>query len=184
MRELCLNILDLVQNSLEAGATCVSVYIQEDILNDRLTIRVSDNGRGMDAELVKQVADPFVTSRRTRHVGLGLPLVAMWAERSGGKLTINSTLGVGTVVEAIYQYSHWDRPPLGNITDTVRTIIVANPDLQFSYCHQYGGRTFSLLTSELVTTLGDIPLTHPIVLEWLREYLQSGLANLYGGVNI
>lgn len=177
-----MHILDLVQNSLEAGATKVTLEIIEDETADTFLIRVSDNGRGMDEDTRRHVLDPFVTTRKTRRVGLGLPLIDMSTQRTGGYLKIDSAPGQGTVVEAVYRYSHLDRPPLGNIAQTVKTIVVANPDIDFSYHHNVGTRKFSVATRELTELLGDMPLTHPEVLSWLDGYLSDNLAILYGGV--
>lgn len=182
MRELALHILDLVQNSIEAGANTVRLEIIEDSGQDTLTIRVSDNGRGMDAETKRRVLDPFVTTRTTRRVGLGLPLIDMSTKRCGGHLHISSAVGQGTVVEAVYQHSHLDRPPLGNMVETVKAIIVANPELDFHYIHNVDGTVFTVSTQSIVSELGDMPLSHPDVILWLHEFLSYNLANLYGGV--
>lgn len=182
MRELSLHILDLIQNSIEAGATTVILEITEDTRIDKLIIRVSDNGRGMDPAIRNQVTDPFVTTRTTRRVGLGLPLIEMSTKRCDGYLTIHSVVGEGTVVEAGYRHSHWDRPPLGDMAETLKSIIVANPNLDFRFSHVYNDTEFSLKTNEITSILGDISLTHPDVLDWLDGYLRSNIANLYGGV--
>lgn len=182
MHELALHVLDLVQNSLEAQATSVWLEVSENTAADLLTIRVMDNGRGMDEWAAANATDPFSTSRTTRKVGLGLPLMDMTARQADGYLTIDSKPGKGTIVEAVYRLSHWDRPPLGNIADTVRTIIVANPELDFHYSHSVGQTVFSVSTQELKEILGEIPLTHPDVLVWLQSYLKENTANLYGGV--
>ena len=180
MRELSLHILDLVQNSIEAGGTTVTLQIIEDIhFKNTFLIRVTDNGRGMDEVTCKNVIDPFVTTRTTRRVGLGLPLIQMSTERCNGHLTITSTPGCGTVVEALYQHSHWDRPPLGNIVETIKSIVVANPELYFTYCHTVDQAVFSLATQELIEILGDLPLTQPDVLIWLTKYLRQHEMNLY-----
>lgn len=182
MRELSLHILDLIQNSDEAGATSVRLEIIEDIKEkDILIIRVIDNGRGMDENIVKKVLDPFVTTRTTRKVGLGLPLIDMSTKRCDGYLKIDSVPGHGTTVEAVYKHSHLDRPPLGNMVATIKSIIVANSQLDFHYIHRVNGNKFSLDTIEITEILGDIPLTHPDVLVWLDEYLSQNLLNLYGG---
>ncbi|MDR3565322.1 MAG: ATP-binding protein [Negativicutes bacterium] len=182
MRELALHILDLVQNSIEAGSTSVLLEIIENDVADTMTIRVTDNGRGMDEETQKRVLDPFVTTRTTRRVGLGLPLIDMSTQRCEGYLKISSQPGRGTVVEAVYRHSHLDRPPLGNIIETLKTLVIANPELDFAYSHEVNGTHFSLATKELTAILGDMPLTHPDVILWLQEYLSANLANLYGGV--
>lgn len=184
MRELSQHILDLVQNSIEAGATQVTLEINENRqIGDSFLIRVKDNGRGMDEETCAKVIDPFVTTRTTRRVGLGLPLIHMTAKGCGGYLKIFSTLGSGTIVEALYQHSHWDRPPLGNIVETIKSIIVANPEIDFTYQHIVDQAVFSITTKELVEILGDISLTHPEVLIWLHGYLTFHVMNLYGGVS-
>ena len=180
MRELSLHILDLVQNSIEAGANTVMLEIIEDrYIMDTLMIRVTDNGRGMDEVTCRNVRDPFVTTRTTRHVGLGLPLIDMSTKRCEGYLTITSTLGCGTVIEALYKHSHLDRPPLGKIVETIQSIIIANPTLHFSYYHTVNQSVFALTTQELSEILDGIPLTQPAVLVWLNEYLTQNIMNLY-----
>jgi len=184
MRELSLHILDLVQNALEAGATLVKLEIIENFAADVLTIRMSDNGRGMDEQLRQLVIDPFITTRTTRRIGLGLPLMDMSSKRCGGYLTIDSTPGRGTIVEVKYQHSHLDRPPMGNLVETIKTILVANPALDFIYHHTIDDKTFSISSQELVDTLDGVPLTHPDILTWLHGFLLENISNLYGGVNI
>jgi hypothetical protein len=182
MRELALHILDLIQNSLEAEAKWVCLEIREDEAGDTLTIRVTDDGKGMDEETLARVTDPFITGRTTRRVGLGLPLMQMTAQRCGGYLKIQSKPGAGTAVEAVYRLSHWDRPPLGNLIATLKTILTANPELDFHYSHTVGPNNFSLRTRDLTDILGNVPLTHPDVLLWIQNYLTENIGKLYGGV--
>jgi len=185
MRELSLHILDLVQNAIEAGATKVSLEIIEERQNkNTLLIRVEDNGRGMEEATLKRVTDPFVTSRNTRRIGLGLSLIHMSTQMCEGYLNIVSDLGRGTMVEALYKHSHIDRPPMGNIAETIRSIIIGNPELNFSYSHRVDRKKFSLTTQEMIEILGDIPLTEPMVLVWLQEYLGDNLMNLYDIKNL
>lgn len=181
MRELALHVLDLVQNSLEAGADSVTVWINEDNRRDLLTIRVADNGRGMDAETCRRAADPFYTTRSTRRVGLGLPLLAMSTSRCGGRLLIDSAPGEGTTVDANWQLSHLDRPPLGDLVPTLKTLLVANRELDLRYTHQVDQRQFILSSRELRDILGGIPLTQPDVLIWLDDYLTANERLVYGG---
>ena len=181
MRELALHILDLVQNAIEAQASRVELCINEDCAKDVLTIRVLDNGRGMSEEMVKTALDPFVTTRLTRRIGLGLALLDMSTSRSGGYMEIESELGRGTKITASYQYSHFDRPPLGNMAATIQTLITLNPQLDFCYHHTVMKRAFFVETRELAAAIGDIPFTQPEIIEWLKEYLAAGIANLYGG---
>ncbi|MEG6584015.1 ATP-binding protein [Dendrosporobacter sp. 1207_IL3150] len=182
MRELSLHVLDLVTNSIEAGADKVELSIVENSTDDRLIIRVTDNGRGIEPELLQKILDPFVTSRKTRRIGLGLPLIEMSTNRCDGYLKVESQVGSGTSVEAMYKYSHIDRPPLGDIKATIKTIIIANPELDFRYAHKVAGHCFHLATQDLKEVLGEVPLSSPEVIEWLENYINDGINKLYGGV--
>ena len=182
MRELSLHVLDLVQNAVEAGASRVELEIIEDEAADRLVIAISDNGRGMEENQRSKVTDPFYTSRTTRRIGLGIPLIQMSTQRCDGSLKIASEPGRGTKIEAIYRYHHWDRPPLGDMAETLQSILVGNQGFDFSYSHRVAEREFKLEAAQIWEALGDLPLTQPDVLQWLQEYLQENFAILYGGV--
>jgi hypothetical protein len=192
MRELSLHILDVLQNSLEAGATLVELTIEENLTTDRLTITVRDNGRGMDEATLARVTDPFFTTRKTRHVGLGIPLFKVAAERCNGDLSIMSQVGVGTTLAATFQHSHIDRAPLGDVTGTLLSVILGGT-CDVRYLHRVIGRLgnweigrsgewetreFEFSTTEIRAELGDVPLTHPTVREWLREFIAAGEAEL------
>ena len=181
MHELSLHILDLFENSTGAGADTVTLMIGENSDRDELRICIADNGRGMDAAMVARVLDPFVTTRTTRKVGLGLPLMDMTTKMCDGKLKLESTPGAGTVVDATWRLSHLDRPPLGNMAATLKTILVANPGIHFKYFHQVDEKSFALDSQEIHSALGDLPLTQPEVLDWLDGYLKENLSILYGG---
>lgn len=179
MRELSLHILDLLQNSLEAGANRLELEILEDTQENLLTITVTDNGRGMDAETLRRVSDPFFTTRTTRPVGLGIPLFKAAAQRCGGDLVITSQPGVGTRVVVTFQHNHIDRAPLGDLPSTLLSVLLARPDCTLRYRHRVDGREFSLDTEEMRQILGEVPLTHPEVRAWLEDYLRQGYAELY-----
>lgn len=182
MRELSLHILDLVQNSLTAGAKLIEIEVDEDPALDRLEITIKDDGHGMPAEMVERVLDPFVTTKSTRRVGLGLPLFAQQAEQCGGDLTVWSRPGSGTMVCARFRLSHVDRAPLGNLVDTVTMLVMCNPDLDFIYRHRYGEQVSRVATAEMRDALGAaLPVNHPDVIRWLRDFLQQGETRLYGG---
>jgi hypothetical protein len=181
MHELSLHVLDLVENSTGAGADRVTVTVEEDPYRDEMRICIEDNGRGMDSAMVSRIRDPFVTTRTTRKVGLGLSLMDMTTRMCDGNLRIESALGVGTTVDATWRLSHLDRPPLGNMAATLKTILIMNPDIHFLYCHTVGERSFILDSGEISKALGDLPLTQPEVLEWLDGYLKENLSILYGG---
>ena len=182
MRELSLHILDILQNSVEAGATRVVLTIDEDLAADRLTITVEDNGRGIPREKLAELFDPFYTTRLTRHVGLGLPLLKAAAERCNGDVTLASEVGVGTTLTAAFQHSHLDRAPLGDLTGTLLTFILGGA-CDLWYAHRVlaaGEREFAFDTAEIRAELGDVPLSHPDVREWLRQFIAEGEAVLIG----
>lgn len=178
MRELSLHVLDALENSVEAGATRISLLIEEDLEADQLRIVIRDNGKGMSQDFVKQVLNPFVTTRTTRHVGLGLPLFAAAAQRCNGELRIDSEVGVGTTIAATFQHSHIDRAPLGDIAGSIMAILLSERPVDIHYRHTMDGRQFELDTAEIRAELGDVPLTHPEVREWLESTLAEGLASL------
>jgi hypothetical protein len=181
VRELSLHILDVLQNAREAGASLVKLTIDENVAADRLTITVEDNGRGMSEEMQKRALDPFFTTRTTRHVGLGLPLLAAAAERCDGGLKIASVLGQGTTVTAAFRRSHIDRAPLGDMTGTVVSFLMGEPVCDLVYHHRRDGDEFTLDTREVQQELGEVPLSHPAVREWLREYISEAEASLVEG---
>jgi anti-sigma regulatory factor (Ser/Thr protein kinase) len=176
--ELSLHILDILRNSVEAGATRIGVKLEEDLEADWLIIEVTDNGRGMSSEMVAKVLDPFVTTRNTRRVGLGLPLFAEAARQCEGGLEIQSSPGKGTRITARFRHSHWDRAPLGNIVATLMTILLSGTPLDLAYRHRRGDQVFHLDTAEVRAEVGEIPLTHPRLRDWLRNALEEGEAEL------
>jgi hypothetical protein len=177
MRELSLHILDILQNSIEAGATLVELTIEENLRTDRLTITVDDDGRGMSEAQAARIFDPFYTTRKTRHVGLGLPLFKAAAERCNGDLTVASQLDKGTTVRATFQHSHIDRAPLGDVTGTLMSVILAN-ECDLHYIHRADGKEFEFHTASIKAELGEIPLSHPEVRQWLQKFIAEGEAGV------
>lgn len=139
MTEISLHVLDLVQNSVEAGASRVEVGLMEDAQRDVVEVVVEDNGRGMSEEAVRAACDPFFTTRSSRDVGLGLPLTRQNAEATGGTLEVASREGKGTRVTVRFGRSHVDRPPLGSISSTLVAIGAVNPGLDLVYRHVVRG---------------------------------------------
>jgi hypothetical protein len=173
MRELSLHVLDALENSREAGATFIELIIEENLAADRLTITIRDNGRGMSEEQLAGIFDPFFTTRRTRHVGLGIPLFKAATERCNGDLTVTSQLGEGTRLQATFQHSHIDRAPLGDMTGTLMAFILGG-QCDLHYVHQVGEQEFEFDTGEIRAELGAVPLTHPAARKWLREFIAEG----------
>lgn len=181
MKELSLNILDIAQNSVKAGASEIRITLNESVSRDTVTITVKDNGCGMDKELLSGVIDPFVTTRTTRKVGLGIPLLRQQALDTEGHFDINSEPGKGTELTADFRLTHLDRPPIGDIASTVVSLISAAPDIRFIYTHGTDKGEFSLDTNDVKEQLGDVPLSEPEVLMWLTEYVKENLQSIDGG---
>jgi anti-sigma regulatory factor (Ser/Thr protein kinase) len=179
VRELSLHVLDVLENSVEAGATRIELRIEEDLSNDILRITVSDDGHGMSEEMVGRVLNPFVTTRTTRHVGLGLPLFAAAAQRCNGALTIQSQPGKGTTVTATFQHSHMDRAPLGDLPGSLMAVLLSERPVEIFYRHTVNGRVLELDTAEVRRELGTVPLSHPMVRDWLQSMLSEGLTQLH-----
>lgn len=187
MKDLSLHILDLSQNSISAGASLVKITIHEDTANDRLDIYIEDNGKGMDKDFLEKVKDPFVTTRTSRKVGLGIPLMLAACKRCEGDLVIESEKNVGTKLTATFKHSHIDRAPMGNMAETMLSLILAGSDgntaVDFVYRHILNNREFCMDTREIRAALGnEVSLGEPDVLMWIKEYINEGLINLRGGV--
>ncbi|MGB9866649.1 MAG: ATP-binding protein [Bacillota bacterium] len=180
MQEICLHLLDIVQNSLEAGATRIEIRVREH--RQWLEVVIRDNGRGMPVEMAERAFDPFVTGRTTRKVGLGLPLVKQAAELTGGFVKVESEPGRGTEVRMNFNTASVDCMPFGDMGSTIRVIIACNPNVDLEYVHEVDGKRFSLSTPQMRQVLQEVPLNHPMVLKWIKEYVDDGLAEIRGGV--
>ena len=172
MKELSLNILDIAKNSVTAGATVIEITVAE--TPERLTITVQDNGCGMTPEFVARVTDPFTTTRTTRKVGLGIPLLKMEAQQSGGDLTIASEVGVGTTTTSWFDPNNIDMPPLGDLGASILTLIQGSPEVDWIFTHSRGSERYTLDTREIREIMGDISLAEPEVLSWLGDYIEEG----------
>lgn len=178
MKELSLHILDIAKNSVKAKASLVEIYVNEDEEKNLLTIDINDNGCGMSEEFLKNVKDPFSTTRTTRKVGMGISLFEAAAMQCGGKLDITSEEGVGTKMCVSFQYNHIDRAPLGDMAGTMETLISGSPEIDFLYRHTKNGNAFTLDTRELRGILGDVPLDLPEVVLWIDGYIKEGLSEI------
>lgn len=175
MPEISLNILDVAQNSVTAGASLIQITIAASTSEDLLTVKIEDNGCGMSQEQVAHVTDPFYTTRTTRKVGLGIPFFKMAAEITGGSFTIESTKGKGTVTTAVFVLSSIDRMPLGDMAGTMTSLIGPNPDLDYVLTASLDGQSAVMDTREFRAVLGDIPLCEPEVLSYIRDYIEENL---------
>ena len=181
MRELSLHILDLAQNSVEAGARNLLIDIDENE-NGYFTFSISDDGRGMTEEMVKKVRDPFVTTRLTRKVGMGIPFMDMVTSQCGGYFDIKSQPGEGTVVKAAFKADNIDRPPLGDIAGSIAVLLAGAPELNLVFNYKAENGAFCFDTRQVREVLGqDTDFAHPEIYRWTEEYLRQQLGALHAG---
>ncbi len=186
MKELSLNILDIAENSVKAGAGLIEIIIDE---SDReLTITIRDNGCGMSRETARAAQNPFYTTRTTRRVGMGIPLFKMEAEQTGGSFELTSRSrqefpeNPGTTVKASFYKDHLDFTPLGDVTATLITLIQGHPEIDFRFEHRLSGGSAVLDTRQLRQVLGEeVSLGSFEVLGWIRDYLQEQYSEIKTG---
>lgn len=178
MRELALHLLDIAENSVAAQAKNISISIEEDTCRDTLRMLIRDDGVGMSPELVAKVIDPFTTSRTTRKVGLGIPLLKAAAEACEGWLKIDSILGAGTTVEVVFKRSHIDRMPLGNLAETFLTLFIGTPDVHWLFEYRVDAQEFLFDDVVIKDELQGVPLSEPSVIGFVRDYIQSGIESV------
>jgi len=173
MEDLSLHILDIAENSIVAGARHVEIRVFESQKNDHLCLEIVDDGRGMSEDMLQKATDPFVTTRTTRRVGLGLSLFEQAAKRAGGEFKIASTPGVGTKVTGVFQYSHVDRQPLGDMGATLLALIIGNPQIEFTYLQRTDDSHVAFGTKEIKAQLGEIPIGSSRGISVVRRSLEK-----------
>ncbi len=182
MEEFSLYVLDITMNSVRAGADEIDVTLSE--VGDILTFTVKDNGCGMSEDMIRNLSDPFFTTRKTRKVGLGIPFLKMLAENTGGNVSISSKSQAehptehGTVITATFNFRHIDFIPLGDITETFVSLIQGNPNLNFTFTFSRDGESVRLSCREIREMLGGISLSEYEVLSWIRDYFNDGLREI------
>ena len=178
MKDISEHILDITQNSISANATQIEVTINNSIKKNIYELTIKDNGKGMNEETLKQVIDPFYTSRTTRKVGLGIPLLKQNSELTGGNFSITSQLGVGTTINAVFVNNNIDKLPDGDIAGSIVLLVVANPNIDFIYTHITDIGKYIFNTAEIKQVLGDMPITQPEVRKYLIEMITENINSL------
>ena len=177
MKEISLNILDVAENSVKAGAALTQILLQEE--NNMLRLTIADDGCGMTPEILRGVTDPFYTTRTTRKVGLGLPLLQLACEQTGGSMSITSIsetadpVNHGTKVEGTFFTDHIDCTPLGDVVSSIVTLIQGHPNTDFYFSHRKGEGAVELDTRELRQVLEDVPLDSYEVIKWIESFLRQ-----------
>ena len=174
MQDISMHILDIVENSIRAKATVIQIHIKEDREENLFSFTVTDNGKGMSPALLKEVKNPFTTSRTTRKVGLGIPMLNQTCQMCGGTLEIESKEQAGTRLTASMELNHIDRPPLGDISSTIYILIISNPWIDFHFTYQ-NKEIFVFDTIKIKEALDGVPITEPEISRWIKEALQEGI---------
>lgn len=178
MRDISLHILDIAENSVKAGAKNIIIKIDEDEKKNLLTLEISDDGSGMKKEFAKKAANPFVTSRTTRKVGLGISLLKNAANAAEGDLKILSEENKGTKIKAWFKYNHIDRKPIGNIAETIISLILMSPGINIKYTHRKNDEEFEFDTKEIKKQLDVITLNNNEILKELKVLINNKLKEL------
>ena len=183
MREISLHLLDIAENSVAAQSHNICIEVCENLQSDLLTVRVTDDGRGMNEETARQVLDPFYTTRTTRKVGLGIPLLKLAAEMSEGGLSLVTESGKGAKVEARFRHSHIDRMPLGDLAVTFLTLLVSYPHIHWVFDYRVVNRDgenyeYNFDDTALKAELGGLSMTEPDILKFVREMFEEGIQSL------
>lgn len=176
MREISLHIMDIIQNSIAAKANLIEITVDENIVENYLKIVIRDNGKGMDKEMLSHIKDPFVTTRTSRKVGLGISLFEAACIRCDGSLSIDSNPGTGTILTAVMKYSHIDRAPLGKLQDTIISLLLY-PEINFVYRHLLNCNEFIFDTREIRKIVGD-DLSSQEIIFWIRDYIVEGINSI------
>ena len=168
-----MHVLDIAQNSIKAGARLVTVSFENDG-NGMLTFAVKDDGCGMSPEFLSRVTDPFTTTRTTRKVGLGIPMLKQSAEMCGGAFGIESKVGEGTRIHASFDTRNIDCIPLGDICDSLLSLVVLNPnEPEFLFLATAPSQEAVFDTRQLREVLGGVPLNEPDVIAWMKESIDE-----------
>jgi len=182
MKDLSLHLMDIVQNSISAKASKICIFLAADNEEDLFTMKIVDNGEGIEESLLKDITSPFATTRKTRKVGMGISLLKDSSNMAGGNLQVYSKKFEGTKLEATFKISHIDRIPLGDIAETIVTLVMASPDIEFELDISNKNDCFKFRTVEVKEQLKEVPITQFEVLNWIREYINSGIKIIFGGV--
>ena len=177
MKELSLNVLDIAKNSVKAKASLIGISLVEE--GNKLTLTITDDGCGMKPEVVETVVNPFYTTRTTRKVGMGIPLLILAAEQTGGHVTVLSRHEEeypedhGTVVTAVFYTDHIDFTPVGDMVSSIETLIMGSPEIDFTFLHDMHGRVVELDTRQIREVLGEVPLDSFEVIQWIGDFLRE-----------
>lgn len=178
MRDIAMHINDISQNSISAEASSIKITIAIETAKNLLQMIVADNGKGIEASVLKQITDPFVSTRTTRKIGLGLALLQQNVNQTGGKLEIESQIGVGTKVSAIFIYNHIDCPPLGDLAANIALLLCGNEKINWIIEIVQDGKNYTISSIDIKEALGDVSLSNPPIVRMLKELLNENISEI------
>jgi Signal transduction histidine kinase len=175
MKELSLHVYDLMENSIAANATFIELTIKDSKKDNIYGFTIKDNGKGMTPDFLAKVTDPWTTTRTTRKVGLGLPLIKMNTENAGGSMKIQSQVGIGTQLDFWFQHDHIDRPPMGDLAGTIVMLCSQHEDIHFIYKHITDDGDFVFDTDEIKEALDGMSMKDLSIMHYLKEMIEENL---------
>ena len=181
MREISLHIMDLMENSIRAKARTIKLTITESLTENIYKVSIEDDGVGMSADYVASLFDPYTTTRSTRKIGLGLPLIKMNTRQAGGDTTVESQPGQGTTLSFWYAHNHWDRPPLGDMGGTMAMLAAANENKRITYRHITEKGEYTFDTAEIKKALDNMSINNYDIIKYLKEMINENLSEIEAG---
>jgi len=178
MEDLAMQMLEIIMNSVHAGAGSIEIRIVDSAAENLISMTVSDDGCGMNKALLQRVADPFTTTRETRRIGMGVPFMKGLTEQCGGRFSIRSRPGEGTILTATVQRDHIDTPPMGDLGEMMMNSIQANGDIDYDFHNRTDKGEFVFDTREAKEMLDGVSLLEPSILLWIRDYIREGVGSV------
>ena len=178
MEDIAMQILELLMNSIQAGASHIWLTVHDSILENRISVHLEDDGRGMSEEFVARVTDPFTTTRKTRKVGMGVAFFKGLTEMCNGSFEIHSREGTGTLINANMQKDWIDTPPLGDLGEMMMYCIQANENISYVLTYSTDKNQFVFQSDEVKELLAGVSLQEPEILIWIKEYINEGIEHV------
>jgi anti-sigma regulatory factor (Ser/Thr protein kinase) len=178
MEDLSLHILDIAENSIAAQAKIIKIRVLESKKKDLLSLEIMDDGKGMDQDTLKKALDPFFTTKKTRRFGFGLSLLSEAAKMTEGTFKIHSNPGKGTRIKATFKASHIDTVPIGDIPQTIISLIMGHPEIDMIYSHATDNDRYTIDTKEIKAQLNGLPINSPEVLKFIKKHINEGIATI------
>lgn len=176
MDNLAEYLLDLTQNAIAAKASLIELTI---IDSEKLTVMLKDNGIGMDEETIMKATSPYFTTRKTRKVGLGLPMIKLLSEQTEGTFELTSTPLKGTYLSVTFDHYHIDMPMLGDLGEMVMLISIHQDVHEFIFTYQCHDNSYQYRLSEMKDMLGTT-LFDSNIMNYIKDYINQEIAKVRG----